>query len=85
MTNEQIKNCIAEYLSDYEELLETLPWHVGFHNQIADIFSPTGDFHTDMVRYSVVQVCDHDGRHVCWAKSPEHAAIIVESVNKLFG
>lgn len=59
------------------ELASTLPWHVGFHNQIADTLEPTGDWHPDMVRYSVVQVCDYDGRHVCWAKSSEHAAMKV--------
>ena len=59
------------------------PWHVGFHNQIADRLRPTGEYNPDMVRYSVVQVCDFDGRHVCWAKSEEHARLIVEAVNSL--
>ena len=58
-----------------------LPWNVGFHNEIADMPSRTGDWHPDMVRYRVVQICDFDGRHVAWAKSPEHAAMIVEAVN----
>ncbi len=57
------------------------PWHVGFYNEIADGLRPEGDWHPDLVRYQVVQVCDHDGRHVCWANSPEHAELIVASVN----
>lgn len=65
------------------ELAGSLPWHIGFHNEIADMLRPSGDWHPDMVRYEVVQVCDHDGRHVCWAKSHEHAVLIVEAVNKM--
>lgn len=58
------------------------PWHIGFRNEIADMLRPSGDWHPDIVRYEVVQVCDFDGKHVCWAKSPEHAALIVDAVNK---
>lgn len=61
----------------------SFPWRVGFHNEIADMLRPTGDWHPDIVRYSVVQVCDFNGRHVAWACSPEHAALIVEAVNKM--
>ena len=64
-------------------LASSFPWHMGFHNDIADMLRPTGDWHPDMVRYSVVQVCDHNGQHVCWAKSPDHAALIIEAVNKM--
>ena len=65
------------------ELASSLPWHMGFHNEIADMLRPTGDWRPDMVRYKVVQVCAHNGAHVCWAKSPEHAALIIEAVNKM--
>jgi hypothetical protein len=61
--------------------MNSLPWHVGFYNQIGDMLNPTGDWHPDLVRYDVVQVVDFDGRHVCWAKSKEHADLIVEAVN----
>lgn len=60
------------------------PWHIGFHNEIADMLRPTGNYHPDMVRYQVVQICAHDGRHVAWACSPEHANLIVEAVNKIW-
>ena len=64
-------------------LASSLPWHMGFHNEIADMLRPTGYWHPDIVRYRVVQVCAHDGQHVVWAKSPEHAALIIEAVNKM--
>ena len=74
---------LAKRLRAMQTLQRSLPWHVGFHNEIADNLRPSGDWHPDMGRYKVVQVCDHDGRHVCWAKSQEHAALIVEAVNKM--
>ena len=61
----------------------SLPWHIGFHNEIADMLRPAGDWHPDMVRYQVVQICAHDGRHVAWACSQNHAALIMEAVNKM--
>lgn len=85
MRDNENQNSAAEGRSDSEALLATLPWHVGFHNQIADMLRPTGDWHPDMVRYDVVQICAHDGRHVAWACSSEHAELIVEAVNKLGG
>ena len=61
----------------------SFPWHVGFHNEIGTCIRPTGDCHPGMVRYDVVQICAQDGRHVCWTRLPEHAALIVETVNKM--
>jgi len=84
MKNEtpSIEASTAEGQSALPALLDmSTPWHIGFGNEIADMLRPTGDWHPDLVRYQVVQVCDYHGRHVCWAKSPEHAAMIVESVN----
>lgn len=65
------------------KLFETLPWHTWFSSEIGDRLNPNGDRHPDMVRYSVVQVCDYDGECVCWAKSLEHAMLIVNAVNYL--
>lgn len=61
----------------------TLPWNTWFSSEIGDRLNPNGDCHPDMVRYSVVQVCDYDGECVCWAKSLEHAMLIVNAVNQL--
>ena len=59
----------------------TLPWHIGFHNEIGDNLA-TGHFQPGMVRYQAVNICATNGRHVAWACSPEHAQLIVESVNQ---
>lgn len=57
-----------------------LPWHVGFHNEIADNLSK-GIYQLDLVRYDAVNICARDGRHVAWACSEEHAQRIVAAVN----
>lgn len=63
-------------------LASTLPWHVGFHNEIGDNLRD-GNWQHEMVRYKAVNVCANNGRHVAWACSAEHAALIVEAVNKM--
>lgn len=65
------------------ELFETLPWHTWFSNEIGTNINPNGSHHPGMVRHNVVEVCDYDGGHVCWAKSLEHAMFIVNAVNHL--
>ena len=65
------------------ELFKTLPWNVGFSDEIGDRLSPNGNIHPDMGRHTVIQVWDYDGNHVCWAKSSDHAVLIVNAVNHL--
>lgn len=65
------------------ELFGTLPWHTWFSNEISRDIYPKGDGCPEMERNIAVEVCDYDGRHVCWAKSLEHAKFIVNAVNHL--
>ena len=64
------------------ELATPLPWHVGFHNEIADRIIP-GSWQHEMVRYKAVNVCASNGRHVAWACSQAYAELIVEAVNRM--
>jgi len=63
-------------------LATPLPWHVGFHNEIADRIIP-GSWQHEMVQYKAVNVCASNGRHVAWACSQAHAELIVEAVNRM--
>ena len=65
------------------ELFGTLPWHTWFSNEISRDICPKGDGCPEMERHFATEVCDYDGRHVCWAKSLDHAIFIVNAVNHL--
>jgi hypothetical protein len=65
-----------------EIVKNTLPWHLGFHNEIADNLCE-GVNQESMVRYKVWSICDNAGRHVAWVCSPEHAAVILDAANSL--
>ena len=65
------------------ELFGTLPWHTWFSSEISRDICPKGDGCPEMERHFATEVCDYDGRHVCWAKSLEHAIFIVNAVNHL--
>lgn len=60
-----------------------VPWHVGFRNEIADRLRP-GEWQPNMVRYTAVNICAANGRHVAWACSQEHAEMIVAAVNSTY-
>lgn len=64
-------------------LFGTLPWNTGLSNEISRGTYPKGDGGPGMEGHLAVEVCDYDGRHVCWAKSLEHAMFIVNAVNHL--
>ena len=61
--------------------MTNLPWSIGFLNEIADRLRG-GNYQPDLVRYEVWNICDSTGKHVAWARSREHAHMIVDAVNK---
>lgn len=63
------------------DMTDDLPWHIGFHNEIADNLRK-GIWQLEMVRHNVVNICAKNGRHVAWACSRKHAEMIIAAVNR---
>lgn len=64
-------------------LFGTLPWHTWFSTEISRGAYPKRGGCPGIESPLAVEVGDYDGRHVCWAKSLEHAMFIVNAVNHL--